>query len=297
MENTPDLSIIIVNYHTEEFLRGCLASVTASVESVSPEIFVVDNGSTHDKIEALKRQFPQVNWMSPECNAGFSAANNLAAGSAQGRYILLLNPDVETPPGALDWFVRLADANPDVGVAGCTLVYPDGIVQQGIEDGAPITEQSAGSHGRTVIDRGDLLGACMLIRRDAWEQCGPMDERFFLFHEDMEYCHRARAFGWRVCLFPDIRVTHHGGSSYSEHNYTSVARQKALSHLLYCRDCLPIGQGLWEISAFALNALWCSLYYSVKSLNGRQGTIHKKQRHIGRLQALILLCLKRNRTL
>ena len=234
-----NLAIAIVNYHTEEFLRPCLESVLMSVQSISSEIYVVNNGSSKNEIDALKAELPGVNWIDPGENIGYSAANNLVMREARTRYVLLLNPDVIVPAGSLDRLMERCDANPEIGIAGCALVYPDGIIQQGPREGEIFSEDMALEQGGIIIDWPFVLGACMLIRRQAVEQCGVLDERIFMFHEDVEYCRRVREKGFRVCLFPDIYITHYGGASYSDLDWSIVERQKAVSFIIYCRNCLP----------------------------------------------------------
>lgn len=280
MSEQPDLSILIVNYFTEAYLRQCLASVRESLGSVRAEIIVVDNGSPPGEFEALESEFPDATWIRAERNGGFAAGNNLAAGHASGRYLLLLNPDVEAPRGALDRMVRIADAHPDIGVAGGVTVSPSGR--------SWLSKAELDNPEADAVDVRHVIGACMLIRRETWEQCGPLDERFFLFQEDLEYCYRAAARGWRVCRLPTVTVKHHGGSSYPGLDSLGVTRQRVLSYLIYCRHSLSPLKLAIRVTGFALHAGWHVLYYTVKSVNKQPGTIRKKHRFIGRLQALSL---------
>ena len=165
-------------------------------------------------------------------------------------------------------------------------------MQQGPGEGRAYAES-----GDQLLDWPFILGACMLIRGAALAECGPMDERLFLFNEDEEYCHRFREAGWRVCLMSGNCVTHFGGKSYAELDYMAVERQRSLSYVIYCQRCMSLGQRVWKLSNYIANAIWCSAWYSCASLGGSARRIKKKQMYLARLQALALSCSKRRRVL
>jgi len=197
------------------------------------EVIVVDNDSTDGSVEMVRAEFPSVHLIANAQNRGFPAANNQGIAVARGRYVFLLNCDAEVVGDALATMVAFADAHPDVGVVGPQLLYPDGSVQSSrrrfptlltaffestwIQSCAPrrLLERYY------VLDRPDdmtqdvdwVKGAALLARREAIEQVGPMDEGFFMYSEELDWCRRFREAGWRVVYLPTAQVIHHEGKS------------------------------------------------------------------------------------
>ncbi len=227
------LSVLIVNWNVRDLLRRCLQSVLAPSLPDALEVIVVDNGSTDGSGEMVRTEFPQVHLIANPDNRGFTAANNQGLAVARGRYVLLLNPDTEVVGDALTTMVAFADAHPDVGVVGPQLLNPDGTVQSSrrrfptlmtalfestwLQPYAPrrlLTRYY-------VLDRPDdeiqdvdwVTGAALMARREAIEQVGPLDERFFMYSEELDWCRRFRAAGWRVVYLPTARVIHYEGRS------------------------------------------------------------------------------------
>lgn len=226
------VSVLIVNWNARDLLRACLASL--QTQTSPHEIIVVDNASTDDTVGMLRAEFPRVLCIASEKNLGFAAGNNLAANVARGRYLLLLNPDTTVSSGALDKLVAYADAHPDIGALGPELQNPDGSHQRSCWRGFPGLGMAfadalylwkvpglgfaASSEYRPdelleprTVDH--LLGACMLIRRAAWAQVGALDENYFLFLEETDWCLRAQRAGWRSVYFPGASVIHFGQAS------------------------------------------------------------------------------------
>jgi GT2 family glycosyltransferase len=198
------------------------------------EVFVVDNASADGTAEAVAREFPAAHLIANDANLGFVRANNQALALCRGRYALLLNPDAEACPGALSRLVAAADADSAIGVAGPTLLYPDGTIQPSrrrfptlatalVE--STVLQRWLGDSSMLrrfyVADRSDaeeqdvdwLVGACLLVRREAILQVGLLDERFFMYSEEVDWCHRIRGAGWRVRYLPAAKVVHHEGKS------------------------------------------------------------------------------------
>lgn len=210
-------------------MAGCLDSVLRQ-EGGSYEIIVVDNGSQDGSAEMVKLRYPRTSLIATNHNLGFSRAQNQALGLSRGRYILMLNPDariVET--NALAKLVAFADSEPKVGVIGLRVLNNDGSLQFSARRFPTLR---AGLFRNTFLGRlfpknkyvaqylmADwdhnevrdvdwVSGAAMAIRREALEQIGPLDERFFMYCEDVDFCYRAHQNGWRVCYFPQSTVTH-----------------------------------------------------------------------------------------
>lgn len=229
----PDLSILVVNWNVRDLLRRCLQSILANLPACQLEIIVVDNGSTDGSVEMVRTEFPQVHLIANPDNRGFPAANNQGLAVARGRYVLLLNPDTEVVGNALETMVAFADAHPDVGVVGPMLLNPDGTVQSSRRRFPTLLTAVFESTWLQpyaprrllaryyVLDRPDdevqdvdwVTGAALMARREAIEQVGPLDEGFFMYSEELDWCRRFRKAGWRVVYLPTARVIHYGGKS------------------------------------------------------------------------------------
>ncbi len=230
----PDLSIIIVNWNVRELLRRCLASIYAGLGDLEVEVIVVDNASTDGSVDAVRAEFPLVRLIANADNVGFTVGNNQGLRQSRGRYVLLLNPDTEVVGDALTTMVAYMDAHPDVGALGPQLLWPDGRVQSSrrrfptmatafLE--STILQQWFPRHPALaryyVLDRADdetqdvdwVTGACLLARREAIEQVGLLDEGFFMYSEELDWCYRCRRAGWRVVYLPAAQVIHHEGQS------------------------------------------------------------------------------------
>jgi GT2 family glycosyltransferase len=248
---------------------------------LSAEVIVVDNASTDDSLSRVQA-FPGLRLVRRSDNPGFAVATNQAARLATGRRLLLLNPDTECAPGAIERLSAFLDAHPDVAAAGPRLVHPDGAVQrscwQGFPDlGSAVIEalylwklptlpvvrrrELAPSRLRQPLDVDHLLGACVLVPRTVWGTVGPLDESFFLFFEETEWCRRARRAGYRICYVPEGTVTHLGehsvyqvpGRSLPQY-YRSYARFLRLDRSGEGRIALL--KGIVALAAVVRMALW-----------------------------------------
>lgn len=229
------LSIVIVNYNTKAELRQCLQSVFNSQTKFDYEVWVVDNASSDQSAEMVKAEFPKVGLIENRDNVGYSKANNQALRLAQGRYLLLLNPDVEVEPGTFDKMVSFMDNNPMVGISGCRVVKPDGSLDKACRRKFPnpansffyLTGLGASDYNLALPDDriaevDSVMGAFLLIRSEVMEKVGLLDETFFMYGEDLDWCYRAKAAGYKVMYVPVTTVVHHKGSS------SRKAPQKAL---------------------------------------------------------------------
>jgi GT2 family glycosyltransferase len=245
-----DLSVVIVSWNVRDLLQRCLESIRASeteqagerpassdpVQSepyLRVETIVVDNGSSDGSIEMVRESFPEVRLVANEDNRGFPAANNQGIDIAEGRYVLLLNPDTEVWDDALATMVAFADAHPDAAIVGPQLLNPDGTVQSSrrrlptlltavfestwLEPWAPrrlLERYRVSDRPDDVIQDVDwITGAAMLARREAIEEVGPLDEGFFMYSEELDWCRRFLEAGWRVVYLPTAQIVHHVGKS------------------------------------------------------------------------------------
>lgn len=227
-----DLSVVIVSWNVRDLLRRCLGSVLAS-RGVTLEVIVVDNASSDGSAEMVRRDFPQVRLVANSENRGFPAANNQGITLSRGRYVLLLNPDTEVINDALATMVAFADGERDVGVVGPQLLNPDGTVQSSRRRFPTLTTAFFEStwlqpyaprrllQRYYVLDRPDdevqdvdwVTGAALMARREAIDEAGLLDEGFFMYSEELDWCRRFRDAGWRVVYLPTARIIHHVGKS------------------------------------------------------------------------------------
>lgn len=230
MSSLPDVSVITVSHNHRLYLDRCLTALANQGGSLSLEIFVVDNASQDGTADFVREHFPQVRLLAERVRRGFSANNNLAIRRSQGRYILLLNPDTEAAPTALEQLVHFMDTHPEVGVCGPQLRFPDGSVQPScrafptwrsvLVRRTPLRcflKNSAFNRQHLMLDLDHtltqevdwMLGACLMIRRETLDEIGLLDERYFLYIEDIDFCLRAHRRGWKVYYRPEAVVIHH----------------------------------------------------------------------------------------
>jgi N-acetylglucosaminyl-diphospho-decaprenol L-rhamnosyltransferase len=256
-----DLSIIIVNWNTCNLLVKCLDSIFETVRASAYEIIVVDNSSTDDSVEMVHTRFPSVRLIANQQNVGFTQANNQALAASCGRYVLLLNSDTEVQPGALNAMVRFMDGHPAAGAAGAHLLNPDGSFQASHTDfptlwreflilsslGRALLCPSYPSYGPEVEkgpQRADYIeGACLLVRRKAVEQVGGLDEGFFMYAEEVDWCYRMKQAGWEVWYLPKVRIIHHGGGS-SRQRKTRMEAELYRSRIRFFRKHYGGGQAI-----------------------------------------------------
>jgi N-acetylglucosaminyl-diphospho-decaprenol L-rhamnosyltransferase len=244
----PDLTVIVVCHNGRELALATLASARAAVGDADVEWIVVDSGSTDATPDTVAAEYPDVRLIRA-ANVGFAAANNLALPYAHGRYVLLLNPDTEVLQGTFADLVRALDARPEVGAASVVQQARDGSILPSIRRfPSPgrqlgealfaarvpglrrLSEQETSPERYKFECSADwLVGAFLAVRREALEQVGGLDERFFLYSEETEWCYRIRRAGWDVRHLPVMAILHHcGGSSRPE-----LAAQLSYSKLLF----------------------------------------------------------------
>jgi GT2 family glycosyltransferase len=240
-----DASVVVVTYDALPWIERCLASV-AGVPAV-----VVDNGSRDGTRELVRGQFPEVRVIESE-NRGLGAGWNLGIGATDSRYVLLLNADAWLLGGALDGLLVFADAHPRAAVVAPRLLNTDGTLQRSVRGFptlwrlateyfflrrlAPRTRVLngfyAGDFDHDAVREAEfVMGACMLVRREAIAEVGPLDESFFLFSEETDWCYRFRQAGWQILFFPGAECVHVRGASHGGRLY----RENLLGHLRFLR--------------------------------------------------------------
>jgi len=238
--DTPDLSIIVVSWNTRDLLDDCLASLAEATAGLVTEVLVVDNDSRDGTPAMVAARHPAVRLLETGTNLGFTRANNLALGVARGARILLLNPDTVCPPRSLATLCARLDALADAAAVGPALVDAAGCAAASWGDFPAVwhhwrslvdpalrwlprrwREPGLGRTAASLPDRPDrrdaatgavavdyVKGACLLLTRRALATVGPLDDRFFMYFEETDWCRRARDRGLRIYLCPDVRITH-----------------------------------------------------------------------------------------
>ena len=245
----PITSVVIVTYQSEDYIGPCLRSVVE--HAAAPfEVIVVDNASTDGTRRVVARDLPQARVVAMDENRWYTAAANAGAERAVGNYLLFLNPDAQLTKLALPRLVACMESDPNLAAAGPRLIFPDGAPQAsaftyptllmtwleffphpGRLLGSRLNGRLASRDGRPIsIDH--PLGACMLVRRAAWEDVGPFDVGFVHYCEEVDWCMRAKRRGWAISHVPTATVVHHGGASAVE------APGLSLEHLYASRERL-----------------------------------------------------------
>jgi hypothetical protein len=217
-----DLSVIIVNYNTKELLRKCLSSVFGSQTSYKFEVLVSDNASKDGSLDMVKREFTQVKLIENGQNLGFSKGNNVAIKQAAGRLLLLLNSDTEVKPGTFDLSVKYMDEHPEAGIMGCRVLLPDGSLDKAARRKFPnprnaflrlfglkkFSDYNVVSPIDQELEVDAVMGAYLLIRKDVVNRIGLLDEEYFMYGEDLDWCWRVKEAGYKVMYYPKAEITH-----------------------------------------------------------------------------------------
>lgn len=271
-----DLGIVILNWNTSALLRRCLETVLASEGDLTYQVVVVDNASSDDSVAMVRQHFPQVTLIASERNGGYPYGNNLGL-RALGfhdrgdispdapRYALLLNPDTEVPPDALDQMIRYMDTHPDIGVAGPKLVLEDGSLDLACRRSFPSPEISFyrftglsrlfphhprfGRYNMTFVDPDQeievdsVVGAYMQVRREAIAAVGLLDETFFMYGEDLDWAYRIKNAGWKVFYHPHVTVKHVKRAASRQSKRAQFEFQRAM--LIFYRKHYRATTPLW----------------------------------------------------
>ncbi|MDD5451818.1 MAG: glycosyltransferase family 2 protein [Desulfovibrionales bacterium] len=224
-----DISIIIVNWNTKDLLRNCLNSIYGKVQGIALEIIVIDNASHDGSVAMLREEFPQVTIIENNTNRGFGAANNQAFGIMKGRYALLLNTDTVLKEHAVYELFSFMEVHPDAAMACGQLLNADGSKQNSIANfpdlltlflNTPLLEylfpkrypsKRYDYKGPVEVDSG--IGACLLVRKQAIDEVGMFDERYFFFFEETDWALQMKTAGWKIYHVPSARIYHLQGQS------------------------------------------------------------------------------------
>lgn len=227
----PDVDIILVSWNTCDLTIACLDSLAAAVSPYHMSIWVVDNASQDDSVRMIRERHPEVHVLVNTENRGFAAANNQALQASNGRYALLLNTDTIAHPQAISRLISFADAHERAGIVGPMLLNPDGSYQGSFAAQPSLGSELLSATGLGVRifgqwfpnygpskagiaqQAGYIQGACMLVRREALHQVGFLDEQYFMYSEEPDWCQRMSQVGWEIWYTPEAHITHYGGQS------------------------------------------------------------------------------------
>lgn len=229
------VSILIVNYNTSELLINCIKSIYKQTSFIEFEIIVVDNHSSDDSVSKVRKDFPNVKVIENNQNIGFAKANNQAINESTGEVILLLNSDTIVLDGAIEKSFRFFKDHPDAGVVGCKLMNPDRSLQPSCRSFPSLLNylsesfflyklfpksQIFGRPFMTFLDYKNIVkvdvvtGAFMMIKRDVLDHVGLLDDGFFMYSEETDFCYRVRKNGWQIYYYPGAQIIHiRGGTS------------------------------------------------------------------------------------
>jgi GT2 family glycosyltransferase len=229
-----DLTISIVGVDNRALLQRCLRSIEKSTHGLQLQVVFVDNACTDGSAEMVARDFPYVEVIVNHQRLGFSASHNRALERGVGRYLLILNDDTEALPGCLEIMVAFMDAHPEAGACGPKLLNPDGSLQRtanrfptllyGIFEATGVNWRIPNNRvkrdniyadwDRTTLREVDAVsGAALMVRREAMADSGLLDDSFFLYSEEVDWCLRMHRNGWKVYYLPDAQLIHYGGQS------------------------------------------------------------------------------------
>jgi N-acetylglucosaminyl-diphospho-decaprenol L-rhamnosyltransferase len=217
-----DLTIIIVSWNTSGLLSQCLNSVYETGSRFAFEVIVVDNGSTDDSVAMVGERFPAVKLIRNDRNLGFAAANNQGLEIGSGRYFMLLNSDTIVLPNALDTLIELANQNPHVGVVGPMLLNMDGSLQKSWASFPSFLSEVVGQNFRhrtpvpaipNTFEVDWIMGACMLVRSEVLQTVGVLDDDYFFYSEETDWCFRIKKQNWKIWYTTNTAIHHLGGGS------------------------------------------------------------------------------------
>jgi GT2 family glycosyltransferase len=252
---SPDVSVVIVNWNSREYLKKCIASIRDNTQHASIEIIVIDSASFDGADAMLQDCFPDVRFIQSHANLGFARSNNEASRHAVGEHLLFLNPDTELVGPAIDTMLESARAMSDGGVVGCRLLNADGSLQTSCIQSIPtIANQLLNSEflrarwpksrlwgmaplhegGRDPSEVEGVSGACLMVRRSTFEEVGRFSEDYFMYAEDMDLSHKVRSAGFRNYYVPAATVIHYGGSSSEQvvSTFAAVMMPEAIARFL-----------------------------------------------------------------
>lgn len=250
-----DLSVIIVSYNTKDLLKKTIESVVKTAKNVEYEIIVVDNASGDGSPDMVLECFPEVVLIKSDKNEGFACANNKGIKIAKGSYVLLLNSDTVVVEDCIRKCIDYMYMHDDIGALGCKVVLPDGRLDHACKRGFPTPGASLaymlkldrlfkdnrkfGQYDMTYVGEDEIsevdavMGAFMMVRREAVLEVGGLDEEFFMYGEDIDWCFRIKEKGYKVVYYPEGKIIHYKGSSSKKRRFMTVYEFHRAMYIFY----------------------------------------------------------------
>jgi len=284
---TFDLVIIIANWNAKDLLIACLSSLPSATDGLRTKTVVVDNASTDGSVDAVARMFSDVEIIANRNNLGFSRANNLALLKyrSHSRYLLLLNPDTLVSPDTFKKMISFMDAHPDAGIAGCKIVTPQGTLDWackrgfltpsllfykalGLDKRFPKSRRF-GRYHLTYLNENEIhevdsvVGAFMMIRKECLESVGVLDDAYFMYGEDIDFCFKTKEKRWKIFYVPTTTIIHYKGQSTQKRSYRMIYHWYAAIGKFYRKRIAPqyslgtnalVWSGLHLMCAFSMAA-------------------------------------------
>jgi GT2 family glycosyltransferase len=309
MKNKVDISIVIVSWNAKKYLTDCVESLLSQESSRTMEIIVVDNASTDGSPEVIMERFPEVILIQNEKNLGFAKANNIGINRSTGKYICLINSDIKILNGCILKLYYFMEENSPAGIIGPKILNSDLSSQSscrrfpslwnnfcsafGLNKISPNSKEFSGEqmfyfqHNR--VERVHVVSGCfMMVRRKALDQVGYLDDQFFMYSEDIDWCKRFWDAGWEVAFSPNARAIHYGGASSSNSPIKfSVEQEKAILQYWAKHHSRPAQSTIFLIIFIkhVVRILLGSLLYILKPSDRRKITLYIKE-HITYIYSL-----------
>jgi len=281
-----EVSVIIVNYNVRDFLHQSLLSLQKALKGIRSEIFVIDNASDDGSAEMVRRRFPRVRLIANTANLGFAKANNIALKKARGKFILLINPDTIVQEDTIRVMVEFLQSHPEIGLAGCKILNPDGSFQPACRRGFPTpwvaftriigfsklfpNTKLFGKYNLTYLNTEEtypvdaVSGSFMMVRKETFTQVGGLDESYFMYGEDLDWCYRIRQAGWRIFYVHSTQIIHYKGESTRRSSLDEIRMFYDAMHLFVEKHfrssrlfkiVLRLSIGIVSFAAFITSAL------------------------------------------
>lgn len=280
------LTIVIVHFNTKDYLRRCLRSMVDN-RGADYRIVVVDNASDDNDFSSLKLEFPLTSFILNSDNLGFAAACNIGIRAFPASFYLLLNPDCEIQGTAVDQCLEYLEGHPEIGVLGCRVENPDGSLQLACRRRVPgpaaalyrftglsllfPKSRRFGAYNMTYLDEREIAevdsvsGSFLLFRDPVLKTGGPLDESFFLYGEDMDFCYRAKQAGWKIVFYPRARVLHHKRRSAAKNPDASLRAYYQAMEVFYRKHQGRTANALQRAAIIG----GIRLLYSLQKLRGK----------------------------
>jgi GT2 family glycosyltransferase/lipopolysaccharide/colanic/teichoic acid biosynthesis glycosyltransferase len=240
----PSLSIIIVSFNVKDFLFQAIHSIRKAIRNLSAEIIVVDNASWDGSVSMLEKSFPDVRIISNPTNLGFARANNRGIQESRGEYIVLMNPDTIVQEDTFETLLNFFSQDSQVGMAGCKILNPDGSLQLACRRSFPTPwvaftklvglsrlfpkNRYFGRYNLTYLNPDEVTeveaisGSFMMVRKNLVDEVGLLDESFFLYGEDLDWCYRIRKAGWKIYYVTATQIVHYKGASSKKAQFDTL---------------------------------------------------------------------------